>query len=78
MDEVAELGLAAARHLRSEIYEVRASGTNRTYRVLFAAEGRRGQVLLALEAFAKKQQRTPPDAIDLALQRLRDWRSRGR
>jgi len=35
-------------------------------------------LLLALEAFSKKQQRLPRDRIDLAQRRLRDWRSRGR
>jgi hypothetical protein len=42
-----------------------------------AEEGRRGQVLLALDGFSKKSQRTPPEKIDLAERRLRDWRSRG-
>lgn len=54
MDDVAERGLPAARHLRGEIYEVRSAGDGVAYRVLFAAEGSRGQVLLALEAFKKK------------------------
>jgi phage-related protein len=46
--------------------------------VLFSPEGRAQQVLLALEAFAKKTQRTPPRTIELAERRLADWRSRGR
>lgn len=78
MDDVAEHGLAAARHLRGDIYEVRASGDRVAYRVLFAAEGARGQVLLALEAFKKKTQKTPPDTIALAERRLREWRARAR
>ncbi len=78
MDDVGERGLPAARHLRGDIYEVRSSGDRVAYRVLFAAEGARGQVLLALEAFKKKTQRTPPDTIALAERRLRDWRARAR
>jgi phage-related protein len=78
MAEVAELGLVAARHVRGEIYEVRASGQSQTYRILFAPEGRYGQILLSLEAFSKKTQKTPPEKIDLAISRLRDWRARGR
>ncbi len=78
MDEVAVLGLEAARHVRGEVYEVRAFGENRAFRVLFAEEGRYGQVLLALEGFVKKSQGTPKDEIELALDRLRDWRERGR
>jgi len=76
MKDVAEEGLEVARHLRGEIYEVRA-GERQTYRVLFAKEGKRGQILLALEAFSKKTQKTSPEKIYLADKRLRDWRSRG-
>ena len=78
MQVVAELGLAEARHLRGEIYEVRASVGGQAFRVLFANEGKRGQILLALEGFEKKSQRTPPRTIALAETRLADWRSRAR
>jgi phage-related protein len=77
MKDAAAEGLEAARHLRSDIYEIRADGEQVTYRVLFAKEGRRGQVLLALDAFSKKTQKTPPEKIALAERRLREWRSRG-
>ena len=59
----------------SAIYD---NGDRVIYRVLFAAEGRRSQVLLALEAFTKKTQKTPPKSIVLARERLADWRARGR
>lgn len=78
MKEVAIVGLRAARHLRGEIYEVRADAAYVTFRVLFAAEGKRSQILLALEAVSKKTQKTPAAAIALAERRLRDWRSRAR
>lgn len=78
MKEVALEGVHVARHLRGEIYEVRADGDRATCRVLFASEGRRGQVLLALEAISKKSQKIPPEAIGLAERRLREWRSRAR
>ena len=74
MKEVEARGLPAARHLRGDIYEVRASGNKRTLRMLFASEGRR--VYLALEGFAKKTQKTPSGKINLAESGLRDWRSR--
>jgi phage-related protein len=77
LKDVALAGLPAARHLRGDIYGVRADGDRQAYRVLFASEGRRGQVLLALEAFSKKTQRTPPAKIELADRRLADWRQRG-
>lgn len=77
MQEVARDGLSAARHLRGDIYEVRAYGDRAAYRILFAAEGRRGQVLLALDGFRKRSQKTPPQQITLAERRLKDWRNRG-
>lgn len=78
MKDVATRGLSAARHLRGEIYEVRADARTRSFRLLFAAEGRFSQVLLALSAFEKRTQKTPPRELALAQARLRDWRSRGK
>lgn len=77
MQEVRDAGLRAARHLDGDIWEVRVDGDRVIYRVLFAEEGARGRVLLALEAFKKKTQKTPPAAIALAKRRLADWRRRG-
>lgn len=77
MREVEQEGLAAARHLRGEIYEVRASTETQQFRVLFATEGRYQHILLSLEGFSKKTQKTPPDKITLAEQRLKDWREHG-
>lgn len=78
MRDVRDTGLAAARHLRGDIYEVRADGDRQTYRILFAPEARRSQVLLALDGFSKKTQKTPPEKIQLAERRLADWRRRGK
>jgi phage-related protein len=78
MREVKDEGLTAARHVRGDIYEVRASGKDQEFRVLFATEGRRSQILLSLEAFSKKTQKTPPPKIAVAERRLADWRRRGR
>jgi phage-related protein len=78
MQEVRRDGTRAARHLRDDLYEVRADGERVIYRILFAREGTRGQILLSLVAFHKKTQKTPPRQIELAERRLRDWRSRGR
>ncbi len=76
MEDVAELGKSAAKHLRGEVYEVRADGKEGTYRVLFASVGKRKQVLLSLVAFKKKTQKTPPKLIRLSEKRLKDWRRR--
>ena len=78
MKEVEDEGLTAAHHLRGDLYEVRADGQTQSFRILFAPEGQYVQVLLALEGFSKKTQRTPPHEIELALKRLADWRNRGR
>lgn len=78
MKDVQVNGLAVARHLRGDLYEVRADGERASYRTLFAAEGARSQVLLGLSAFSKKTQKTPSREMDLADRRLQDWRSRGR
>jgi Phage derived protein Gp49-like (DUF891) len=66
MVDVRKNGLGVARHLRGELFEVRADGIDASYRLQFAQEGARGRVLLALSAFSKKTQRTPPQAIALA------------
>lgn len=76
MADVRRNGLVAARHLRGELYEVRVEGIHASYRLVFAEEGAKGQVLLALHAISKKTQKTPPQALALAERRLRDWRHR--
>lgn len=77
MGEVRDRGLVAARHLQGDIWEIRIDGDRVIYRILFAEEGARGRVLLALEGFNKKTQKTPPRSIQLAQRRLSDWRRRG-
>jgi phage-related protein len=76
MRRVAVVGFAVARHLRGDLWEVRAEGISQSFRILFAPEGRFGQVLLALEAFSKKTQKTPLAKLELAEARLREWRAR--
>jgi phage-related protein len=77
MEEIQMEGLKAARHLRGKIYEVRTDGTRVIYRILFAPQGGRSQILLTLASFEKKTQKTPPQMIRLAHRRLRDWEQRG-
>lgn len=76
MRDVRDRGLTVARHLRAELYEVRANGVDESYRLLFAQEGKKGRILLALVAFSKKTQLTPEGQVRLAERRLRDWRAR--
>src|SRR4051794_2787172 len=75
MKEVSKLGIGAARHLRGDVYEVRAEADRRSFRVLFAQETK--FILLSLAGFEKKTQKTPPREIAVAERRLKDWRSRG-
>jgi phage-related protein len=77
MEHVRRVGTRAARKLSGDIYEVRVDGDHVIYRVLFSVEGGRGRILLAIEAFSKKTQKTPPQLIDVAEKRLVDWRRRG-
>lgn len=76
MREVAVLGLISARHLRGDIYEVRAEADRRTFRMLFAKEAK--FILLSLHGFVKKTQKTPARELELAERRLKDWRARGK
>lgn len=76
MKEVTAAGLRAARHLSGDLYEVRADTNGKFFRLIFAAEGRYSHVLLALEVFAKKSNKTPTAKLTLARTRLNDWRSR--
>ena len=74
MGEVEDKGTRAARHLKGDLWEVRADGDNAAYRVIFAEEGTKGRILLALEVFSKKTQKTPPRVIKRAEKRLKQWR----
>ncbi len=78
MEYVREHGTSIARHLRKDIYEVRAIYNTKAYRILFACEGRFQHILLALDGFQKKTQQTPQAHLKLAEQRLADWRRRGK
>jgi len=78
MADVRKSGIEVSKHLRGEIYEVLADAKARTIRILFALEGKRKRVLLAVVAFDKKTQKTPPRFLALAEKRLAEWRERGK
>jgi len=65
-------------HLRGDVWQIEVDGQKVIYRLLFAEEGRFGQVLLALEIVNKKWQSAKSRHIQLAERRLADWRERGR
>ena len=60
MEEVRDRGLPAARHLDGDIWEVRVDGDRVIYRILFAEEGSRGQILLGLDGFKKEDAEDAP------------------
>ncbi len=57
MAEVRREARRAAKHLRGDVWEVKADFKGIAYRVLFAEEGDEGQVCLALELFSKESQK---------------------
>ena len=80
MKEVGDIGRSHAdvNHLRGDIWQIEIDGKRVIYRLLFAEEGRFGQVLLALAIVNKKWQRAKVHHIQLAQRRLAEWRKRGR
>ena len=74
MGEVRREGLATARRLDDDLWEIRAVGVKAHYRLIFSHEGKRA--LLALDVFDKDTQRTPLHVLRRARQRLRDWHER--
>ena len=66
--DVAQNGLAVARHLRGEVYEVRTEADRQAFRILFAQETT--FILLCLSGFQKKSAKIPPAQIVLAESRL--------
>jgi len=78
MRDIRESGLAVGRHLRGDLYEVRADGADESYRLLFATEGRKSRILLSLLVLSKRTQRTPMRDLRVAERRLADWRRRAR
>ncbi len=80
MKEVRQLGRAhpEVNHLHGDIWQIEVDGYRAIYRLLFAEEGRYGHVLLALDIVNKKWQKARTRDIQLAEERLRDWRQRGK
>lgn len=56
--------------LRDKLWEMRMSGRDGIARAIYITA--RGRRIVILHAFAKKTQKTPPQAIRLALQRAKE------
>jgi len=62
MDDVEDLGLQASKRVRNEIREIDAGDPTQgtTYRLLFAVDGREGQILLGPGSSTRRPRRRPP------------------
>jgi phage-related protein len=58
------------KHLRDKLWEMRMSGRDGIARALYMTV--RGRRIVILHAFVKKTQKTPPQAIRLALERAKE------
>jgi phage-related protein len=58
------------KHLRDKLWEMRMSGRDGIARALYMTV--RGRRVVILHAFVKKTQKTPPQAIRLALERAKE------
>lgn len=65
------LGLPLCRKLERDLWEIRSTITDGICRVFFTVDG--GKLIL-LHAFKKKSQKTPPEELDTARNRLKDYR----
>jgi phage-related protein len=75
MYEARKHGTRVARHLVEDLYELRVDGEKAHYRLIFAQEAK--FVLLAIDIYDKDTQRIPTHVRARAVDRLRDWRTRG-
>jgi phage-related protein len=73
---VRETGVRSGRHLRRDLYEVRAQTAQAHYRLIFCQVSR--AVMLAMLAYDKNTEKTPRHVLELAQRRLGDWRERGK
>lgn len=65
------LGMPLVAHLGGDIWEVRIRLEKRIARILFALKG---NIMVLLHGFIKKQQKTPKPDLDLAKERLKQLR----
>jgi len=66
-----EIGPPVSKFLRDGIYELRVTGANRAYRMLYFFFGR--QVVVLTHGLIKKTQKVPPREIDKAVQSRREF-----
>lgn len=63
------LGMPLVKHMGAGLWEVRIRLDNRIARVLFVLSG---STMVLLHGFIKKQQQTPKDELELALERYKE------
>lgn len=62
------------KHIEGKLWELREESSTNIYRIFYCLY--EGQRILVLHGFAKKTQKTPRREIEIALQRLADFRQR--
>lgn len=60
MKDVAQEGLVIARHLRGDIYDLRAAGEHQSFRILFATEGHYSQICSHAKDSRRRHRRLRP------------------
>lgn len=68
----AKIGLSDLRHLRGDLYEIRAQVGNNHYRAIVIQDTPVHFIILS--CFFKNQQKTPKYELDKAEKRLKRWR----
>ena len=69
----ADVGRPRVRYVDKGLWEMRMNGRDGIARSLYAVEA--GELILVLRFFVKKTQKTPKREIEIALQRLKEWKS---
>ena len=65
------MGLPLVRKIKPELWEIRSTIKDGICRVFFTFSG---ETMVLLHAFLKKTQKTPPKEIDVAIERLKEFR----
>ena len=65
------MGLPLCKKMESDLWEIRSAITDGICRIFFTVDG--GKIIL-LHGFKKKTQKTPPEEISVARNRLKDYR----
>ncbi|MBP5448323.1 MAG: type II toxin-antitoxin system RelE/ParE family toxin [Treponema sp.] len=69
------LGLPLCRKMETDLWEIRSTVSDGICRVFFTVDG---DTMILLHGFKKKSQKTPKKEIDIAENRLKDYKERNK